>query len=133
MDEHYLVVSDTFDGVPWRYVNSEQLIDVLSEKIDQGFTFPLNPKWILCDSGWKKVYDKLVGSQKANVQDSMRIWYPDEIRTRIDGISTKFPLGFVDPGTTDCIGDQSSGVQADLAELELRKYKVRHVINIVLL
>ena len=55
------MISDTFPGVPWRYANGEELVDILSEKVDEGFSFPLNPKWILCDPGWKKVYDKLLG------------------------------------------------------------------------
>ena len=65
MDDKYLVISDTFTGVPWRYANGEELVDILSEKVDEGFTFPLNPKWILCDPGWKKVYDKLLGEDQS--------------------------------------------------------------------
>ena len=129
LDDQYLVVSDTFWGVPWRYVNSDGLIDILSAKVEEGFTFPLNPKWVLCDQGWKKVYDKLLSSEKdntldarmkANMVSSMAIWYPDTIRKRIEEISTKYPDGFVDT----CVGDQSSGVQIDLAMLELKKYQV---------
>jgi hypothetical protein len=121
LDDEYLVVSDTFPGVPWRYANPKELIDILCQKIDEGFTFPMNPKWILADSGWKAVYDKLMASQKPNVQESMDIWYPPEVRNRIRYISTNFPNGFVATGS----GGQSSGVQADLAALELRRYKVR--------
>lgn len=125
LDDQYLVVSDAFPGVPWRYANPRELIDILCEKIDQGFTFPLNPKWILADSGWKLVYDKLMASNKPNVQDSMNIWYPDEVRQRINEISANFPLGFVDPGKdAGALGFQS-GVQTDLAVLELRKYMIR--------
>ena len=120
LGDQYLVVSDTFQGVPWRYVNSEGLIDILSAKVEEGFTFPLNPKWVLCDQGWKKVYDKLLASQKANVQESMAIWYPDTIRKCLEEISTKYPGGFVDT----CVGDQSSGVQTDLAMLEFKNYQV---------
>lgn len=66
LDDEYLVILGDADAgkVPWMYVNEEQLRDLLCEKIDQGFTFPLNPKWVLCDPGWKKVYDKLLLSQK---------------------------------------------------------------------
>ncbi|KAL7536456.1 hypothetical protein ACHAXR_010710 [Thalassiosira sp. AJA248-18] len=124
LDDQYLVISDTFPGVPWRYANSEQLIDILSEKVDQGFTFPLNPKWILCDPGWKLVYDKLLASEKPNVQDSMAIWYPATVRSNIQDISARFPHGFVDSLKSAGAADQSSGVQTDLAELELRQYKV---------
>jgi len=122
MDDQYLVVSDELPGVPWRYTNSKGLINILCEKVDQGFTFPLNPKWILCDPGWKRVYDKLLASEKANVQDSMDIWYPGEIRRRIDEISTKYPNGFDDRWSSS---GKPLGVETDLAKLELRRYKVR--------
>mmetsp|Transcript_12194 Transcript_12194/g.25943 ORF Transcript_12194/g.25943 Transcript_12194/m.25943 type:complete len:793 (+) Transcript_12194:69-2447(+) len=120
LDEQYLVISDTFSGVPWRYTNAAGLIDILSEKVDQGFTFPLNPKWILCDDGWKKVYDKLMCSTKSNVQDSLRIWYPDNIRERINEISSKYSEGFID---TSDNSNRDNGVQVDLAMLEFFKYK----------
>ena len=116
------MVSDQFTGIPWRYTNTEGLIDILCEKIDEGFTFPLNPKWILCDKGWRRVYDKLWASDRPNVQRSLSIWYPVEIRDRIDEISAKHPQGFVD---TSISSDQSSGVRADLAQLELERYVVR--------
>jgi len=120
LDDQYLVVSDSFPGVPWRYTDSKGLIDILCEKIDEGYTFPLNPKWILCDPGWKDVFDKSLASKKANVQDSMNIWYPDEIRRRIHEISAKYPDGYVDSGERSA----DAGVQVDLAGLELHRYKV---------
>jgi len=125
LDDQYLVISDTFPGVPWRYANCEELIDIMCEKIDEGFTFPLNPKWILCDPGWKKVYDKLLASQKPNVQTSLGIWYPDEIRRRIHEISTEFPQGFVSSNGNPNYTDMSSGARFDLAQLELQRYRVR--------
>ena len=66
----------------------------LSEKIDDGFAFPLNPKWVLCDEGWKDLYDKLLASEKPNVQDAMNVWYPADVRERIDAISSNHPNGF---------------------------------------
>ena len=98
LDDEYLVILGDADAgkVPWIYVNEEQLRDLLCEKIDQGFTFPLNPKWVLCDPGWKKVYDKLLLSQKSNVQVSLDCWYPPEsgIRERIESIYSKHQFGF---------------------------------------
>mmetsp|Transcript_33258 Transcript_33258/g.71849 ORF Transcript_33258/g.71849 Transcript_33258/m.71849 type:complete len:857 (+) Transcript_33258:17-2587(+) len=122
LDDYYLVISDTFDGIPWRYTNAEGLIDILCDKIDTGFTFPLNPKWILCDPGWKKVYDKLMASQKPNVQDSLSIWYPRSIRDRIDEISTKHPQGFI--YTCESF-ERSVGERSDLAQLELKRYEAK--------
>ncbi len=68
--------------------------EILAEKIDDGFAFPLNPKWVLCDEGWKDLYDKLLASEAPNVQDAMNIWYPADVRERIATISSKHPAGF---------------------------------------
>ena len=63
MEEEFLVIDG--DGgledssVGWKKMNVSQLQDYLRKKIDNGYTFPLNPKWILCDSGWKQLYEKL--------------------------------------------------------------------------
>jgi len=122
LDDSYLVISDTLPGqVPWKYVNSAELIDILCEKIDQGFTFPLNPKWILCDNGWKQVYNKLLESSRSNVKESMNIWYPEDVRRRIHEISTQFPRGFVQDDDDD---DETIpiSIHAQLAEMELKRY-----------
>jgi len=96
LDETYLVISDNFseNSLPWQYVSANGLQEILLEKIDEGFTFPLNPKWILCDPGWKRVYDKLLSSKKPNVQDSLDIWYPLPIREKIENIHQMHPKGF---------------------------------------
>ena len=124
------MISDEFCGIPWRYTDAKGLIEILCEKVENGFTFPLNPKWILCDNGWKRVYDKLRASKKANVRDSLNIWYPKEIREKIEDISAKYPQGFVDTGAFSA---RSSQIRADLAELELKRYVVRLLIFRVML
>ena len=35
-----------------KYVDERGLRAFLIERVDDGFSFPLNPKWILCDRGW---------------------------------------------------------------------------------
>ena len=77
------------------YVNPTQLQEILLQKIDEGFSFPINPKWVLCDPGWRRVYDKLLASRKANVQDSLDCWFPPGtgIREEIDRISKNHPYG----------------------------------------
>jgi len=90
LDDKYLVILGDADSgkVPWVYVNEQELRELLIEKIDRGFTFPLNPKWVLCDPGWKRVYDKLLQSQASNVQASLDCWYPPSsgIREKIDEV-----------------------------------------------
>lgn len=69
LDEEYLVICDALPGkVSCKYMGVEGLLEYLSNKIDEGFAFPLNPKHILCDAGgWKELYDKLMKSDKTHV------------------------------------------------------------------
>jgi len=117
------------------------LIEILADKIDEGFAFPLNPKWILCDEGWKDLYDKLLASEAPNVQDALNVWYPADVRARIAAISSKHPIEY---GPSD--GSKSRTAEglalmrkkritvaksqqeyeefsAEIAELELERYK----------
>ena len=126
LDDEYLVISDQFHGVPWKYVNSSELIQILCERIDEGFTFPLNPKWILCDVGWKGVYDRLLASCRPNVQESMDVWYPQEVRDKIARISSKYPRGFEwQPSAAAKRKSTDVGIRTDLAMLELRSFLTR--------
>eukprot|EP00985_Skeletonema_marinoi_P003235 scaffold1351_cov114-Skeletonema_marinoi.AAC.1 len=142
LDDKYLVISDTLPGlVPWKYVDIFELIEILADKIDEGFAFPLNPKWILCDEGWKDLYDKLLASERPNVQDALNVWYPADVRARIAAISSKHPIEY---GPSD--GSKSRTAEglalmrkkritvaksqqeyeefsAEIAELELERYK----------
>ena len=128
LDDELLVISDLFSGVPWRYTDVSGLLEILEEKVDQGFTFPLNPKWILADGcGWKRIYDKLMSSANSNTKDSMDIWYPEEIRSRTADISSKYPLGF-DTGGSKRRVSKPSGVLFDLAQVELRRFEVSFYI-----
>ena len=96
IDDHFLVVCDSFPGIPWKYVDVNELQDILCERIDEGFGFPLNPKWVLCDPGWKRVWDKLMSSNDFWVQQHIDMWYPPTsgIRERIEEIYREHPLGF---------------------------------------
>ena len=98
-----------------------ELQDFLSHSIDLGFTFPLNPKWVLCNSGWKAIWDKLTNSNQPYVQLSINAWYPSGsgLIERIEDVHRKYPEGFNN--------DQSAGEKGtqawDEAELALEKYK----------
>lgn len=70
--------------MPWKYVGVDELLDILAAKIDEGFAFPLNPKWILMDPGWMNLYRKLLRSPHSHVQDAMDIWFPPESGLRED-------------------------------------------------
>ena len=96
-------------------------MNFLAEKIDQGFAFPLNPKWVLCDKGWKELYDKLLASDAPNVQDAMGIWFPPDVRERIAAISDKHPNGLKSEEAES--KQESEMFTADTAELSLQRYK----------
>ena len=133
LDDEFLIISEVFlhekykspkhGNVPWRYVNQEELKDFLYNQIGQGFTFPLNPKWVLCDQGWKKVYDELMRSTKPNVQSSLDAWFPPEsgIRERIEEISANHPEGLKFLQAEKVKKNRGTQVM-DLAELELTRY-----------
>ena len=98
-----------------------ELQDFLSHSIDLGFTFPLNPKWVLCNSGWKAIWDKLTNSNQPYVQLSINAWYPSGsgLIERIEDVHRKYPEGINN--------DQSAGEKGtqawDEAKLALEKYK----------
>lgn len=96
IDEMFLLISDTLKPVPWKYVNVKDLQAILSKKIAEGFVFPLNPKWILCDPGWKKIYDDLMASEALYADLSKDVWFPHHtgIRERIEKIHARHPNGF---------------------------------------
>lgn len=96
IDEMFLLISDTLKPVPWKYVNVKDLQTILSKKIAEGFVFPLNPKWILCDPGWKKIYDDLMASDALYADLSKDVWFPpySGIRDRIEQIHKRHPEGF---------------------------------------
>jgi len=123
IDEDFLVISDTLPGnKKWKKVKVPELQDILIDKIDEGFTFPINPKWVLCDPGWRRVYDKLLASQKPNVQDSINCWLPPGtgLREQIDSISANHPHGF--EGGTHDPADVEGTAQRDLMEENLERY-----------
>eukprot|EP00980_Cylindrotheca_fusiformis_P005351 scaffold1138_cov128-Cylindrotheca_fusiformis.AAC.33 len=126
LDDEFLVISNDLGcTLRWKYVDEKGLQEVLMEQIDKGYTFPINPKWILCD-GWKRIYDKLIASQMPNVQDSLRMWYPPEsgIRQKIEEIHRRHPNGFkqLDDKGADDDEDNDGTAAMDLAEQELRAY-----------
>ena len=99
LDEEFLVISDDLPGtnLQWKYVDVSGLQDIQIQKIDEGFAFPLNPKWILADDPkWKVIYDKMLQSKHPNIRNSMEVWFPSAsgIREEIERIHKKFPEGF---------------------------------------
>ncbi|KAL7506632.1 hypothetical protein ACHAXN_005124 [Cyclotella atomus] len=107
----------------WKYVNIFELQSILIEKIRQGFTVPLNPKWILCDPGWIDVFIELLKSRRPSVQASMNMWFPRNsgLRERIIAISKRHPEGF--RSTPFCDTNMSLAIQEYERFLVLQRAK----------
>lgn len=119
LDDEFLIVSESLPDEPkWRYVGVEELLDFLFERVKEGYTFPLNPKWVLCDDErWKKLFDYLLASDAPNVQESLEAWMPHSVRDKIEAVRARHPNGFVSDKAKD---DEVCGTEAmDLAMLDL--------------
>lgn len=121
LDDEFLVIGGNLDGAKYKYMTLPELQCFLSDTIDKGFTFPLNPKWVLCDEGWSALWDKLVGSTHPNVQLSISAWYPpgSGLRDRIEEVRRKYPDGY--QSDLSC---RKKGTQAwDEAEIALERFQ----------
>lgn len=127
IDDHFLIV---YPGNKiWKYVSTKELQNILSEKIREGFTFPLNPKWLLCDPGWINLFKELLHSNEPSVRHSIDQWFPRDsgLRERILDISKRYPNGFEskDGAMTESIAEQE---YERYLVLQRAKRKVRSVV-----
>ncbi|CAK9077464.1 unnamed protein product, partial [Durusdinium trenchii] len=129
LDEEFLVVSSTFGAQPWRYMKEPELREFLMDSISQGYSFPLNPKWIICDAGWREVFEKLRENEES--RKHLACWFPPDsgLIETIDELCQKFPDGFIKPaGAVE--------IDVDLAEFQLKRYqtlqRARRKLRVVL-
>jgi len=129
IDDKLLVIADSgdIDGTkrPFKYMTPEELQEFMLKKIDDGYIFPLSPKWIVADVGWKRVYDKLISKSNANsnTQTSLEAWYPESsgVREMIEKACEIYPGGFIDKsGRSKLEGTES----VDLMKQKLRRTKI---------
>ena len=128
VDDKLLVVTDRGevdgnDNRLFKYMSPSELQEFMLEKLDDGFVFPLNPKWILADRGWKKVYDKMLSSTDPNVQKSLDVWYPKSsgVREMIERVHTRFPSGY----TSNSNEPKMEGTEElDLLEQKLKRQEI---------
>ena len=73
-DSEYLVIWHGFSGKPWEYKDGQALQSFLLERIDEGFTFPLNPVWPVRDPGWYEVFAAL--RRREDLCEALHAWYP---------------------------------------------------------
>lgn len=104
------------------------LQDYLMQKVDEGFTFPLNPKWLLCDSrGWYELYQKLLLSENEETQQSMNVWYPPDsgLREQIERVHNMRPEGFYEkPAVQVEFSDNVSGISKEEAKAENKEHLI---------
>ena len=129
IDDHFLVVSDTLPETTFfKYVPARDLIGILCDRIEEGFCFPLNPKWIIADKGWKMVYDKMLKSNSPIVQRALESWYPQDsgVRELFEAIHARFPNGFERTSNKGSWNEaKEEGMDAmNLAKDELRRFVV---------
>jgi len=107
LDDEYLIVWEGFQMMPgcerdppWKYMQMDDLHKFLLERIDQGYSFPLNPVWPVRDPGWFQVHMKLMRSEAS--KGPCDAWYPQGsgIREKINRIHDRFPKGFQRAPTT---------------------------------
>lgn len=105
----------------WRYVTINELQDFLFQKIEEGYCFPLNPKWLLCDDPrWKQLHDCLLRSGEPFVAHAVNTWFPKNIQDRIKSIRERFPKGFDSDVSAN---EDVCGTEAmDLAMLDLNRH-----------
>lgn len=120
LDDEFLVCYEGFRGaptyskVPWRYVDRAGLLNFLSARVNEGFAFPINPKWALCDAGWYALFEKLNASAGAKACTG---WYPPAVRKRMTAIHAKHPHG-LQP-------DVPAGVAAHTMEADEAEWLIR--------
>ena len=130
LDEQFLVVWDGFEQtddeaaltghrqhVPFRYLDREGLLLFLAARLEDGFAFPLNPKWLLCDAGWWHLYEQAEQSPAAAV--SLEAWYPREtgLREQLRAVHKAHPHGFVREKKQ---GGKDDGAIVDLEVMKLQ-------------
>ena len=115
LDEEYLVTWDGFEGpedlgltasrasvsqtkgklggLKFRYLKEEELRKFLIQRVKDGYGFPLNAKWVLCDKGWGDVWRAL---NEADGGRRLNPWFPLEsgLRKRIERLRTLYPDGY---------------------------------------
>jgi hypothetical protein len=120
LDDEFLVISEDLPGKDhWAYMNAEEVQNFLIARIRDGYTFPLNLKWVLCD-GWGKIYDELIASDRAEVKESLNTWFPPDsgIREKIADIRKRFPRGFVRQQRAKNLKDVDPSILADVLACE---------------
>lgn len=135
LDTEYLVVWDGFEeseGKPWDYLDEEDLRAFLVQRVNDGFSFPLNPVWLVRDPGWYEVLEALQANEET--AGVLSAWFPPEsgMMEQIQAVHEEFPEGFM-RAQPDGVGrsrsvfnDLQGAEKADLALESIRRTALLH-------
>mmetsp|Transcript_75856 Transcript_75856/g.180198 ORF Transcript_75856/g.180198 Transcript_75856/m.180198 type:complete len:772 (+) Transcript_75856:158-2473(+) len=120
LDTQFLVIYHGYTRVPWRYLSLDELLVFLKKMIGIGYTFPLNPKWILCDLGWYEVFECLLEQDWA--REALHAWFPphSNLIERMCSIHARYPHGLT--GTAGSADNADDGMEHEMAQLHLKRY-----------
>jgi len=95
-DDEYLIIWDKFPDKPWSYKSEEDLREFLLERINDGYSFPLNPVWPARDPNWFQVFEALRARTAKSDDYTFDAWYPPNsgIVEKIIELAQEFPEGF---------------------------------------
>ena len=86
LDTEFLILWDGFPdpSKPWEYRDGTGLLEFLLKRIDEGYSFPLNPVWPVRDKGWYTVFEAL--RQRVDSEGPFEAAFPpgSDILERVD-------------------------------------------------
>ena len=125
LDDEYLIIWEGFERGSWKYVDEPSLRAFLSKRVNEGYSFPLNPKWVLADPGWYDLWEKMNASSAATA--ALNSWFPPEsgLRERIMKVHEAYPDGFLRThGPYQEMHPVHSGEEicGDMAHMQLKRH-----------
>lgn len=121
LDAEYLVIWEGFPDKPWDYKSEEGVREFLMQRIQEGFSFPLNPVWPVRDKGWYAVLDAL----KSKNAEGMDSWYPPEsgLLQKIETLHQQYPAGFsIAAKPVNAVQEMNVMEEKDLAMHEVARH-----------
>jgi hypothetical protein len=125
LDSEFLIVWDGLGETPWKYVDQAGLRHFLMTRINEGYTFPLNPIWPIRDPGWFEIFRALCVGRYSG--QSLESWYPpgSGMLRKVETMCENFPESFVQLDAEEALKTKS-GKCSDLREdVELVMHQVK--------
>jgi len=93
-DDSYLVIWEGLGHGHWEYMAQDELRSFLLARAREGFSFPLNPVWLVRDSGWYEIFTELQAHE--STARALAAWYPpgSNLTEKVQELHDKHPRGF---------------------------------------